>query len=195
MDVKEAIKKRRTIRRFKQQELPEEILESFVDAARVAPSGGNMQPLEFIVVNEKNLIDSIFPLLGWAIYFGPDGPPPEGRRPVSYIAVIYNKDIKTPTPVYDAGAAIENILLLATSEGIGTCWIGSVKRKELAKILNLSYNYEVDSVIALGYPDESSVIEEFEGSIKYWKDADGKMHVPKKNIKDILHFNKFFKKT
>ncbi|MBN1444848.1 MAG: nitroreductase family protein [Candidatus Omnitrophica bacterium] len=195
MDVKEAIKKRRTIRRFKQQEISGKTLESLIDAARVAPSGMNIQPLEFIVVTEKDILDGIFPLLGWAGYLGPGGPPPEGKRPVCYIAVIYNKDIKTPTPSYDAGAAVENILLLATSEGVGTCWIGSVKRKELASILNLPYNYEIDSVIALGYPDESSVVEEFEGSIKYWKDADGKMHVPKRNIKDILHFNKFFKKT
>ena len=155
----------------------------------------NIQPLEFIVVTEKNILDSIFPLLGWAGYLGPDGPPPEGKRPVAYMAVIYNKDIKTPTPAYDAGAAVENILLLATAEGIGTCWIGSVKRKELAKILDLPYNYEVDSVIALGYPDESSVIEGFAGSIKYWKDDDGAMHVPKRSVKDILHFNKFSKKT
>lgn len=192
MDVKEAIKKRRTIRRYKQQEIPAEILESFVDAARVAPSGMNIQPLEFVVITEKNILDSIFPLLGWAGYLGVDGPPTEGKRPVSYIVVIYNEDIKSPTPVYDAGAAIENILLLATAEGIGTCWIGSVKRKELAKILELPYNCKIDSVIALGYPDEFSMIEEFAESIKYWKDADGKMHVPKRNIKDILHFNKFF---
>jgi len=160
MDVKEAIKKRRTIRRFKQQEIPREILESLIDAARVAPSGMNLQPLEFIVITEKNVLDSIFPLLGWAGYLGPDGPPPEGKRPVAYVAVIYNKDIKTPTPAYDAGAAVENILLSAVSEGIGTCWIGSVKKEELAKILELPYNYGVDCVIALGYSDESSVIVE-----------------------------------
>lgn len=195
MDVKEAIKKRRTIRRFKQQEISAEILESFVDAARVAPSGMNIQPLEFLVVTEKKILDSIFPLLGWAGYLGPDGPPPEGRRPVSYIVVIYNKNIKSPTPAYDAGAAVENILLSAVSENIGACWIGSVKKKELAKILNLPYNYEIDSVVALGYADESSVIEKFNGSIKYWKDADGTMHVPKRNIKDIFHCNKFLKKT
>ncbi len=195
MDVKEAIKKRRTIRRFKQEKIPVGVLESFVDAARIAPSGMNMQPLEFIIVTEKNLVDRIFPLLGWAGYLGPAGPPPEGRRPVSYIVVICNGDIKTPTPAYDAGAAVENILLSAVSEGVGTCWIGSVKRKELAEILNLPYNYQVDSVIALGYPDETSSVERFDGSVKYWKDDNGEMHVPKRNMENILHHNRFAKKT
>ncbi|MCM8772246.1 MAG: nitroreductase family protein [Candidatus Omnitrophica bacterium] len=191
MDIYEIIKKRRTIRRFKQKEIPLELLEKFVDMARIAPSGANIQPLEYIIVNDKKIVDEIFPLTGWAGYLGKDGPPPEGRRPVAYIVVLINNDLNSSTPKHDAGASIENILLSATYEGIGCCWIGSINREKLREILNIPKNYEIDSVIALGYPDEESVIEEFKGSVKYWKDEKGVMHVPKRNLKDILHYNKF----
>lgn len=191
MDIYEIIRKRRTIRRFKQKEIPLELLEKFVDMARLAPSGANMQPLEYIIVNDKNLLEQIFPLTGWAGYLGKDGPPPEGKRPVAYIVVLINKDIKSPTPEHDAGASVENILLSATYEGIGSCWIGSINREKLREILKIPENYEIDTIIALGYPDEESFVEEFSGSIKYWKDEKGIMHVPKRRLKDILHFNKF----
>ncbi|MGC8976395.1 MAG: nitroreductase family protein [Candidatus Ratteibacteria bacterium] len=191
MDIYEIIKKRRTIRRFKQREIPLELLIKFVDMARIAPSGANMQPIEYIIVNDKNIVDKIFPLTGWAGYLGKEGPPPEGKRPVAYIVVLINNEIKSPTPKHDVGAAVENILLSATYEGIGTCWIGSLNREKLRNILNVPENYEIDTIIAFGYPDEESIVEEFAGSIKYWKDEKGIMHVPKRSLKDILHINKF----
>ncbi len=191
MDIYEIIKKRRTIRRFKQKEIPIEILKKFVDMARIAPSGANMQPIEYIIVNDKKIVDEIFPLTGWAGYLGKDGPPPEGQRPVAYIVILINKTINSPTPEYDVGAAVENILLSATYEGIGTCWIGSINREKLKEILEVPEIYKIDSIIALGYPDEESVIEEYKGSVKYWKDEKGIMHVPKRKLEDILHYNKF----
>jgi len=191
MDIYEIIKKRRTIRRFKQKEIPLELLEKFVDMARIAPSGANMQPLEYIIVNDKKLLEEIFPLTRWAGYLGEEGPPPEGKRPVAYIVVLINNEIKSPSPKQDSGAAIENILLSATYNGIGTCWIGSINRERLREVLHIPDNYEIDSIIALGYPDEESVIEEFSGSVKYWRDEKGIMHVPKRRLKDILHYNKF----
>ena len=195
MNVYEAIKKRRTIRRYEQKEIPVGILEKLVDAARLAPSGANFQPWEFIIVNEKDMVDKVFPTLAWAGYLGKEGPPPEGKRPVSYIVVLINKEIKAPTPLRDVGAAVENILLAAVEEGIGTCWIGSVNRKKLAEILEVPPTHEIDCVVALGYPAEKSVVEEMTNSIKYWKDENGIMHVPKRKLKDILHYNKYQKKT
>ena len=195
MNVYEAIKKRRTIRRYEQKEIPVGILEKLVDAARLAPSGANFQPWEFIIVNEKDMVDKVFPTLAWAGYLGKEGPPPEGKRPVSYIVVLINKEIKAPTPLRDVGAAVENILLAAVEEGIGTCWIGSVDRKKLAEILEVPPTHEIDCVVALGYPAEKSVVEEMRNSIKYWRDENGIMHVPKRKLKDILHYNKYQKKT
>lgn len=191
MDIYEIIKKRRTIRRFKQEKIPLELLEKFIDMARLAPSGANMQPIEYIIVIDREIVKKIFPLTGWAGYLGKNGPPPEGKRPTAYIVVLLNKEIKSPTPKHDVGAAVENILLSATYEGIGTCWIGSVNREKLREILNIPKNYEIDSIVAFGYPDEISVVEEFVGSIKYWKDEKGTMHVPKRKLSEIVHYNKF----
>lgn len=194
MDIYEIIKKRRTIRRFKQKEIKYELLLKFVDMARIAPSASNLQPLEYIIINKKEVVDKIFPNLGWAGYLGKEGPPPEGKRPVAYIVVIVNKNIQSSSYQYDSGASIENILLSATYEGVGTCWIGSINRKNVRNILKVPENYLIDSIIALGYPDEESVIEEAKGSIKYWKDKKGIMHVPKRKLHDIIHFNMFGEK-
>ncbi|HRR96152.1 MAG TPA: nitroreductase family protein [Candidatus Ratteibacteria bacterium] len=191
MDIYEVIKKRRTIRRFEQKPISNELLIKFIDMARLAPSASNLQPLEYIIINKREVVDKIFSNLAWAGYLGEKGQPPEGKRPVSYIVVIANKQINVLKYKLECGAAIENILLCATYEGIGTCWIGSVNRKQVRKILQIPGNYIIDSVIALGYPAEKSVIEEFNGSVKYWKDEQEIMHVPKRNLKDIIHLNKF----
>lgn len=193
MEVYEAIKKRRTIRRFKQDPIPAAVLEKLVEAGRLAPSGGNLQPWEFIIVSEKEMVDRVFPTLAWAGYLAPHGTPPEGRRPVAYIVVLQDKKIKAFTPSADLAAAIENIILLGVAEGLGSCWIGSIQREKLAEILAIPDQYHIDSVVALGYPDEKSVVEEYQGDIKYWKDAEGLMHVPKKSLKEILHHNRFEK--
>lgn len=193
MDIYEIIMKRRTIRRYKQKPLSRELLVKFIEMARVAPSAANLQPLEYIIVDDKTVVSDIYPNLGWAGYLGKDGPPPEGKRPVAYIVVIANKEINSNYQ-HDSGAAIENILLCAAYEGIGSCWIGSINRKNVRKILEIPENYIIDSIIALGYPDEKSVIEKADKSIKYWKDEKGIMHIPKRKTEEILHLNRFGKK-
>lgn len=188
MSVYDLILKRRTIRRFKQDPIPRSILEKLVNAGRLAPSGANMQPLEFIVVDDPKLLGKVFATLKWAAYIAPAGDPPPGKQPVAYIVVLINKNIKENGEV-DAAAAIENMILVALEENIGSCWLGSIQREELAKILNIPGNYKIDSVLALGYPDESPVMEVATDSIKYWKDENGVLHVPKRKLEDLLHFN------
>ncbi|MCM8768274.1 MAG: nitroreductase family protein [Candidatus Omnitrophica bacterium] len=194
MDVFEAIKKRRTIRRFKPDQVPLPVLQKLVEAARFAPSGGNLQPWEFIIVNDPGLLPDIFATLAWAGYIAPAGNPPEGKRPTAYIVALQNTAINPRTPVADLAAAIENILLQAVEEGLGTCWIGSVRREKLAEILSLPEGYVIDSVVALGYPDEKAVIEPYQGSVKYWRDEDGVFHVPKRSLAEIVHYNRFQKR-
>ncbi len=190
METMEAIRNRRTIRRFLQKPISFEILEELVDAARLAPSGGNLQAWEFIVVDEPDLCESVFSTLAWAAYLGPEGNTKEGERPVAYIISLNNKNFKSVTPQADFGAAIENILLAAWDKGIGSCWIGSVQREKLAQILNLPQNYSIEYVVALGYPAEKAVVEEEKGDLKYWRDSQGMHHVPKRKLEDILHHNR-----
>ncbi|HCJ67054.1 MAG TPA: nitroreductase [Elusimicrobia bacterium] len=191
MDVYQAVVQRRTIRRFRQKPIPSWILKKLVNAARLAPSAGNRQPCEYIIINEKAKINEVFTTLHWAGYISPEGNPPLGQRPKAYIIVLLNTQKSKKPDLHDASASIENIILVAWEEGIGSCWIGSVNRRRLRKILNVPDYCKIDSVVALGYPAERPVVEKVSDSIKYWKDKYGILHVPKRNLKEILYWNTY----
>ncbi len=191
MGVYETILNRRSIRRFKNIKIPYEILEKCVNAARLAPSARNLQPWEFIIVDNEDLLPKVFSTLGWASYISPKGNPPPGEEPKAYIVVLFNQNIDSKLFQYDIGMAIENIILVALEEGIGTCCLANVDRDKLRQILNIPETHLITLVVALGYPNESPVIEEFTDSVKYWKDEMGILHVPKRRLKDILHRNRY----
>lgn len=186
--------RRRSIRRFKQKPIQNNILQKLVNAARVAPSSANLQPIEYLVVDNKNLLPEIFATLKWAGYIAPKGNPPAGKRPAAYIVILVNKNITSSNYERDVGTAVENILLVSLENGIGTCWIGTVDKKKLRKTLNIPEHIIIDSVIALGYPDENPIMEEMADSIKYWKDENNVLHVPKRRLKDIMHINRYSEK-
>ncbi|MFH0887229.1 MAG: nitroreductase family protein [bacterium] len=189
MDTNKAITTRRSIRRFKQETISKNILMKLMEAARVAPSAMNAQPLKYLVIDDKSLLLKVFETLSWAGYIAPHGTPPEGQKPVAYIIVLLDDSLKNDYFKYDIGAAVENILLSATDQGLGSCWVGSVNRNVLQKSLAIPNSYYIDSVIALGYPDQGSQVEELKDSIKYWRDDNGDMHIPKRALKEIMYYN------
>lgn len=193
MDVIEAIKTRRTIRFFKQDPIEDKVLFDLVDAGHVAPSASNGQPLEYVIVNEKAVVEKVFEQLGWGAYVEPRRTPPAGRKPVAYIVVLINSEWELGRfGVVDAAAAIQNILLAAWNQGIGSCWLASVKREKTAKILGLPQNLRIDSVIALGYPDENPLMEDCNtDSIEYYLNENDQLHVPKRKLGNIAHSNKY----
>lgn len=191
MNVRDVIRSRRSIRKYKQKAIERSTLEALIEGARLAPSAANLQPLEYILVDDKELLDEVFETLAWAAYIAPEGTPKENERPTAYIVVLIKTEDKSRLVGHDAGAAIMSILLEAHSYGIGSCWIGSAKREELKGILNIPNNYEIDSVIALGYPAEASIFEDMTDSIKYYRDDKGVLHVPKRALESILHINGF----
>lgn len=182
---------RRSIRRFKDIPVPHQILERCVNAARLAPSAANHQPLEYIIVEDGQLVAEVFSILQWASYIRPEGDPPQGKRPKAYIIILKDSSVGISSSVYDVGMAMENMILVALEDGIGSCPIASVDRDKLKRMLNIPDDYEIPLVIAMGYPDESPVEEPFDGSVKYWKDKDGVLHVPKKKLEAVLHWNSF----
>jgi nitroreductase len=191
MGIYEIAISRRTVRRYKDIAIPRELLERCVNAARLAPSSGNLQPLEYIVVNDERLLPEVYTTLRWAAYIRPLGDPPEGKRPKAYIVILRNTKGSVPETLYDVGAAMENIILVALAEGVASCPFASVDRNKIRSILGIPENYEIPLVIALGCPDESPVEEPFTDSFRYWRDDKGVHHVPKKSLTSILHWNAF----
>ncbi|MGD1010591.1 MAG: nitroreductase family protein [Candidatus Aminicenantales bacterium] len=190
-DMSEIIGDRRSIRQFRPEPVARELLERLVDLARLAPSAANLQPLEFILVDDKGLCAEIFACLKWAAYIAPEGNPKPGNEPVAYVVTLVNSLIREKMYEYDVGAAMENMVLAALGEGVGSCWLLSIDRDRLKRILGIPDGYRIDSVLALGYPAEDPAVEDLEDSQKYWKDAAGRLHVPKRTLASVLHLNRF----
>lgn len=190
MKVYDAIVSRRSIRRFAQKPVSLEILKKCVNAARLAPSAANLQPLEYIVVTDKKLCAQLFETLNWAAYIQPKWTPKEAERPTAYIVVLV-KDTQNPYYERDVGFATENIVLTAEGEGLGSCILCNIERIKIQEIFKIPLTIAVDSVIALGTIAETSVVEVLKDSVKYWRDDHDVLHVPKRKLDDIIHINTF----
>ena len=190
MELKDAIFQRRTIRRFKQTKIEDSLLRKLIDAARVAPCGGNSQQLSYIVVRTPEKAGRIFETTAWGGHVKPQRNPEPGKNaPVAFIALTAGK---TDSKVVhaDAGAAIQNILLKAVELGLGACWIGSFSKEKASEILQLDENASVFYLVALGYPDENPVMENINqgDSTKYYLDDNDVIHVPKYSIDAITQW-------
>ncbi|MBD7912801.1 MULTISPECIES: nitroreductase family protein [Clostridium] len=186
MDTIKTILSRRTVRKFKQDKIERKTLESLINGARLAPSGGNLQPLKYIIVDKEEEVKKIYENVAWAKYLGENFKQNEDERPTAFIAVLVDTDIKKNGYEIDLGAAVENILLGAYSEGIGTCWMGAINKKEISKILRIPDRFLLNTVIALGYKGEFPTTVDTEDSIIYYKGEDGELCVPKRKLEDII---------
>jgi len=174
----ESIKNRRTIRKYLQKPVPKEVLTKCVEAARLSPNGLNMQPLRYMVVDDKELLPKVFSTLGWAMNL-PEYYPREGEKPQTYIVIMIEG--KARTPIHDVAIASMSISMVAYEEGLGTCIFGSVNRDKLKELLEIPQELSVELVVALGYPAEKPVVEPVvDGETNYWLDKNGGLHVPKR---------------
>ncbi len=154
MDLFEAIKSRRSVRAFTREDVSEEEVEKLIDAARWAPSAGNIQPWEFIVVRK-----------------------PEIKRRLS-IAALHQAFIEEAPVVIvvcanqlrsgrgygargvnlyclqDTAAATQNMLLAACALGLATCWVGAFREEEAKKVLNPPEGVRPVAIIPVGHPTE-----------------------------------------
>lgn len=182
---------RRTVRRFGPKPVARELLERLVNVGRLGPSAANLQPLEFIVVDGAGPKAEVFSCLKWAAYIAPAGDPGPGEEPAAYIITLVNTKVREKMFEYDVGAAMENMIIVARAEGVGACWFLSIDRDKLRAGLGVPEHYRVDSVLALGCPAEDPAVEVMGESCRYWKDAEGRLHVPKRALETVVHFNRF----
>ncbi len=188
MELKELVTQNRSYRRF-YQEFPirRETLIELVDLARLSASAANAQPLKYILSWDPQKNDMIFPHLRWAGYLTDWGGPSDGERPSAYILILGDKNIRQNFGC-DHGIAAQSILLGATEKGLGGCMIGSVQKAKLTQLLKVPEHCEVLLVLALGKPKEKVQIETVSeaGDIRYWRDAEGVHHVPKRRLDEII---------
>lgn len=186
MDVYEAIKSRRTIRKFKQTELDKKDILKIIDAGRLAPTGANLQPLKFSVVTDKNLRFQMFPYIKYAGYL-PDWNPTFEESPTAFIVIMNDRNIKpTEKSECDSGAAVMNMCLMATELEIGSCWLGSIDRNKIKEILNLPENLDITYLLALGIADQKAEAFDISDSIKYYHDENQNVFVPKRKLEDVI---------
>lgn len=190
MDLRELLLTRRTCRRFIQKEISQDIIEEILEAARLASSAANRQPLSYIVIKDNKKVSEVFPYTRWAGYLPPEqGQPKKGEEPVLFIAVIKNEEISRDCDT-DAGLAISNMTLAAWNRGVGSCIIGACDKPKLSGLFGLNENQKLHTVIAFGYPSHVSRIVDMEeqDSVKYYLDDHGDYVVPKRKIQDIVRY-------
>jgi nitroreductase len=155
MDLLEALAKRRSIRNYKKQDLPRGTVEKLLEAARLAPSAGNVQPWEFVVASTvKTKMD-----LSQAAF------EQKSIQEASIVIVVcadeegaqesYGARGKTLYCLQDTAAAVQNILLTACSLGLGTCWIGAFKEDAVRKVINAPPDMRPVALIPVGYPNDA----------------------------------------
>jgi nitroreductase len=157
LDVLEAIKERRSIRAYTDEEVSEEDVERLIEAARWAPSAGNIQPWAFVVVKDvetkRKLSDAALNQT-----FIQEAP----------VVIVVCADLTRSSSGYgsrgvhlyslqDTAAATENILLAAQELGLATCWVGAFHEDEVAKAVKAPKNMRPVAIVPVGYPAERPV--------------------------------------
>lgn len=185
-EIMDFIYQRRSIRKYLDKEVNKEDLVLLLKAAMAAPTTANNQPWEFIVVNEKEMMDR----LRKALFFGQYNAP-------SAIVVCGNMNFAFTGPcqdywVQDCSAAIENILLAASGIGLGSVWIGLYplpsKIKLVCKILMIPEHVIPLGVVYVGYPAEDKEPRtQYNEKAVYWQqyDASRKHRARPKNMKHL----------
>jgi len=154
MDALAAILSRRSIRRFTDQPIPDDLLEQLLQAAMSAPSAHNEQPWHFIVIKDRQILDQIPEIHPYARMLM--------ETPLALCVCADHNLEKDQTADYwtqDCAAATQNILIAAHALGLGACWLGIHPRPQridaIKKLLQMPDNTVPFSLIALGRPAET----------------------------------------
>jgi nitroreductase len=150
MDFYETVYSRSSIRSYKADPVPEELVNKILDAARWAPSWRNLQCWHFIVVRDTDIIKELQKT--GTIY----------QAPVYIVAAgdpeLSGKKRDQQYYMVDVAIALEHLILAAAAEGLGTCWIGGrFDEEKVKKVLNIPENIRVVAITPLGYPAETEM--------------------------------------
>lgn len=167
MKVLEAIRTRRSIRKYKDKNISEDSIKKILEAGRWAPSASNTQPWNFIVLRDEKVRERVAQATTHGKFLA--------EAPLG-IAVVTDPEASTH-PIEDGAIATQNMLLAAHALELGACWIGaygSVYEDEVKEILKIPEDKRLLSLISMGFPDQSpkssrKELEEFTFNDKYGK--------------------------
>ncbi|UCE91726.1 MAG: nitroreductase family protein [Methanobacteriota archaeon] len=142
MDVFDAVRVRRSVRAYDTTPVPKESLDKVLESGRLAPSASNFQPWKFIIVTDKAKRTE----LSKARY--------AGFLKESPVVIVGCGDRKGSPEWYavDTTIALQNMVLTATEEGLGTCWIGSFDEDRVRSLLSIPDELSVVAMLSVGYP-------------------------------------------
>ena len=165
METFDCIKKRCSVREYKSGPISKDLLNRLIDAGRRAPTARHVEPWEFIIVENKEVLKKLGDIVS-----------PNGTfvKDAAACVVIFCKETKYY--LEDGCAAAENILLAAADLGLGACWVAGDKKPymdEISKFLGVPTGLKLISLISLGWP---------KNEIKQAKT---------RTVKDVIHWEKF----
>lgn len=171
MDLMDAIKTRRSIRRYKPAPVSEEVLKEVLNAARLAPSADNAQPWKILVVRDEQM--------KLKLAAASNGQKFIAQAPL-VLVVCGLPDEAFPTiggymssHVIDVSIAVDHLTLAAHAFGLGTCWIGWFKEDKVREILGIPEDVRIVALTPLGYPDENPE------------------KTPRKNLHDLIVYDRY----
>jgi len=150
MDFYDVIKTRRSVRGYRSDPIPEDVLDRVLDAARLAPSGSNRQPTRYILVEDEEARKRLAQLCHQQSFIA--------EAPVVIVAcgceIPSNRGgyMGRYSMLVDVAIAVDHLTLAARAEGLGTCWIGSFDNAATKDFLGVPEEVQVVALTPLGYP-------------------------------------------
>ncbi len=152
MDLQELINMRRSVRAYKDQAVPEPVLETLLEAFRLAPSARNAQPYKLVVVHDAQRRQALARAANNQMFIA--------QAPVVLAAVSLEPErvmsCGVPACPVDVAIALDHLSLAATAAGLGTCWIGAFAQDPVKQLLGVPAQYRVEILMPLGYPADSA---------------------------------------
>jgi nitroreductase len=176
MELIDIIKKRMSIRAYKDQPLSEETIKSILEAAKNAPTARNLQQLEYKVITNKALIKKLSDGIAAAVkQENPNMqmPPNPSFFYNAPLLIIITGPAENQWIYSDAGLAIQNVMLYATSLNLGSCFIGMARylerNKDLLKEIHIADGKKIAGTVICGYPNENPASKEKKLVAEYFK--------------------------
>ena len=187
---KDLVIKNRSTRGFDtSRPVTKEELTELVDAARLCPSGANLQPVKYHIVYEEKDVKAFHEMKGLGGYLPELHLPFPGTEPMGYIVLLGDSNINknAQSISMDVGICAQTIALYACEMGLNVCMIGNFKKQEVTDYLGLPENLTPYLLMAVGKGIEDfEIVPVEDGNVKYYRDETGKHFVPKRTLEEVL---------